>query len=581
MIILGISAYHGDSAATIIVNGDVIAAIEEERLNRIKHWAGFPIESISYCLEAAKIDILDVDFISINRNPKAAIFRKILFSIKNKVPFSFIKDRLKNKKSIETVGKILAEKFKVNSDVLQDKVVYVEHHMSHIASSYYMSPYENSDLISIDGTGDWTCTLLATSKNSKIHPIKRIYFPNSLGIFYTAMTQFLGFPHYGDEYKVMGLSPYGKPRFIDKMREVVKSTPDGLYELNYKYFVHQERKKSSSWKGGVPKIDTLFSKKLEDLFFSARNSDEELKQIHKDFAASVQLRYEEVMLDMLNNLQKKTGNDSICISGGCAMNSVANGKVLTLSNYKNVFIPPQPGDAGGALGAAAYTYVSKSGKKMNFDPMQAYKGPSYESDSFISEVKEKISHFDNITIEEVPDRSILCKKVAGNIANGDVIGWFQGGMEWGPRALGNRSILADPRRADMKDILNLKIKRRESFRPFAPSITREDVSEYFETDYHVPYMSMVFQVNINKRKILPAVTHVNGSGRLQTVDKDENYLYWSLIKEFEKITGIPILLNTSFNENEPIVCKPLEALDCFLRTKMDTLVLNNFLIQRN
>ena len=581
MIILGISAYHGDSAAVIIVNGNVIAAIEEERLNRVKHWAGFPIESISYCLEAAKVDISEVDYISINRDPKAAFFKKILFLLRNKVPFSFIKDRLKNKKSIESVGQILAEKFDANADALQKKVKYVEHHISHLASSYYMSSFKNSDLISIDGTGDWTCTMMATSKNNEIIPIKRIYFPNSMGVFYTAMTQFLGFPHYGDEYKVMGLSPYGEPRFMDEMREVVKSTSDGLYELNYEYFIHQQRRKSSSWEGGVPTIDTLFSQKLEELFFPARNSEDELQQIHKDFAASVQLRYEEVVLDMVNSLQKKTGSDSICISGGCAMNSVANGKILTSSNYKNVFVPPQPGDAGGALGAAAYTYVHESGNKMNFDPMQAYRGPSYENDSFIGEIKEKISNFENITIEEISDSNNLCRMVASEISKGGVIGWFQGGMEWGPRALGNRSILADPRRADMKDILNLKIKRRESFRPFAPSITIENVGEYFETNYHVPYMSMVFQVKNEKREILPAVTHVNGSGRLQTVDKKENNIYWTLIKEFEKITGIPVLLNTSFNENEPIVCKPLEALDCFLRTKMDVLVINNFIIKRN
>jgi len=579
MIVLGISAYHGDSAAAIIKDGKIIAAVEEERLNRVKHWAGFPLESIKFCLQEAGVSIEQVDYIAINRDPKANIGRKALYSITHSVPWSFIKDRLKNRSSVTSVAQTLANELGGDPDLLQAKVQHVEHHIAHAASSFFVSKFEKADLISVDGAGDWSCTMFAQGEGTTIKPLKRIFFPDSLGVFYTALTQYLGFPHYGDEYKVMGLAPYGEPKYMDQMREIIPSEPDGLYKLNLKYFVHQQRKKSGSWEDGIPVIHQLFSEEIEKLLGPTRTKEEPLEQRHRDIAASIQLRYEEVLLGMLNYLHKLSGNDALCISGGCAMNSVANGRVLRESPYKDIFIPPQPGDAGGAAGAAAYTYVSKSGNRMEFIPTQAYVGPSFAEDDFYDDFVSKVEVIDDVSISRKDDEHLF-SHVAEAISQGKVIGWFQGKMEWGPRALGNRSILSDPRRADMKDILNLKIKRRESFRPFAPSIASENVSDFFETDYDVPYMSMVFQIKKDKRPLIPAVTHVNGSGRLQTVCKEENEKYWNLIKAFEKITDVPIILNTSFNENEPIVCQPAEALDCFLRTKMDLLVAGNVVVER-
>ena len=579
MIILGISAYHGDSAAAIVKDGKMIAAVEEERLNRIKHWAGFPIQSIEFCLKEAGVTIGDVDYIAINRDPKANLGRKALYSVRNSVPWSFVKDRLKNRRSITNVGATLSQSLGGDGASLNAKVEHVEHHMAHTASSFFASKFDKADLISVDGAGDWSCTMFAHGDGPNISVSKRIFFPHSMGVFYTAMTQFLGFPHYGDEYKVMGLAPYGQPKYIEQMREIMPSTTDGLYRLNLKYFVHHLRKKSGTWRDGVPIIFDLFSDNLEQLLGPSRKEGDELDQRHRDIAASIQLRYEEVFLGILRYLHGKSGNDALCISGGCAMNSVANGKALRESPYKDIYVPPQPGDAGGAAGAALYVYATKTKKRMKYDPTQAYIGPSYAEADYYDDIVAAVASVDGVTLKKKKDDDLF-GYVAEAISMGKVIGWFQDKMEWGPRALGNRSILGDPRRADMKDILNQKIKRRESFRPFAPSIASEDVKEFFESDYSVPYMSMVFQIKEEKRELIPAVTHVNGSGRLQSVGKDENLKYWRLIKAFEKITGIPILLNTSFNENEPIVCRPSEALNCFLRTNMDMLVVGDLVIER-
>jgi carbamoyltransferase len=460
-------------------------------------------------------------------------------------------------------------------------VHHVEHHFAHAASAFFASPFDNAALLSIDGFGDFSSTLLAVGRGTSIRELVRIRFPRSLGVFYEAVTQHLGFPNYGDEYKVMGLAPYGRPAFLNAMRVVVPQLSDWEYGLDMRYFRHGTEQLGYTWRNQAPAVGRLFSSHVECLLGPPREPQDALEARHKDIACSLQARYEEAFFGLLRRLYDVTGLRSLCLAGGCAMNSVANGRVLINSPFQRLYIPPAAGDSGGAVGAAAAAWVSLTGRRP--EPMpHAYLGPSY-SDEYVSgllrpwhvELREVC-----VALRRFQSHEDLCEAVAEWISQGLVVGWFQGRMEWGPRALGNRSILCDPRRADMKDTLNRKIKRRESFRPFAPSILRESVSEYFEIDSDVPFMSQVYAVLPQQRARIPAVVHVDGSGRLQTVSKDDNPSYWMLIERFRRRTGVPLVLNTSFNENEPIVNRPEEALECFLRTSMDVLVLGNHVLIR-
>ena len=409
----------------------------------------------------------------------------------------------------------------------------------------------------------------------------RVYFPHSLGIFYQALTQYLGFPHYGDEYKVMGLAPYGKPAHLDAMRKIVHLLPDGSFRLDLSYFRHHRSQISYQWNDGAPQFGDLFAPALEELLGPRRKPTDPLEDRHRDIARSVQAMYEEAFFHLIRKAQAQYGSTNLALAGGCAMNSVANGKVRRVTPFRRVYVQSAAGDAGGAIGAA-FALWHRLGGKRTFVMDHAYWGPAFgpaEIAEVLSEHRTQMSQV-GCTIEEMTDEAALCHRTAAAIADGKVVGWFQGRMEWGPRALGNRSIVCDPRRADMKAILNAKIKRRESFRPFAPSVLEEAVSEWFEEDDAVPFMMQVFQIREEKRQLIPAVTHVDGSGRLQTVSRRTNPLYHRLIAAFRELTGIPMVLNTSFNENEPVVCKPKEALDCFLRTQMDVLVLGNTMIRR-
>jgi carbamoyltransferase len=411
------------------------------------------------------------------------------------------------------------------------------------------------------------------------------------------MTQYIGFPYYGDEYKVMGLAPYGEPKHMDAMRRIVRLHDDGSFSLDLTYFRHHREKIAYEWQGGSPHVGTLFSSALEELMGPARDKDAPLEQRHRDIARSVQAMYEEAFFNLLGALHRKHRIESLTLAGGCAMNSVANGKVKRLSPFKRVYIQSAAGDAGGAIGAAIQVWhqhcrdqaMAPTSSALAGDIVpgrtvmdHAYWGPGTDAAAIARLVKERAVEIEKegCTVEVISDEQELCRRTAEAIAQGGVIGWFQGRLEWGPRALGNRSIVCDPRRADMKDILNLKIKRRESFRPFAPSIQREQVAAWFEEDDDVPFMMQVYQIRAEQRAKIPAVTHVDGSGRLQTVYKSTNPRYWNLIEAFRELTGVPIVLNTSFNENEPVVCKPEEALDCFLRTRMDVLVLGDTFIRR-
>ena len=581
MKIIGINAFHADSSACLVIDGKLISAVEEERFNRIKHWAGFPIKSIKYCLEQSNLNISEIDHISINIDPKANYLKKLLFLAKHRPSFSLVFDRIKKKKKYNSIKEIINEEFKDYQ--FNGQINNIEHHYAHLSSAFHVSPFKEACILSVDGFGDFASTAWGYGKENDIKIDKKIFFPHSLGIFYQAITQYLGFKNYGDEYKIMGLAPYGKPNYINELKKILLVNSNGSFKLNLDFFKFHKENFNYKWDDGKVEIDNLYSNKLEELIGPERKKEEDLNQFHKDLAHSTQKVYEEAFLNILNNLHEKYQIDNLCIAGGCGMNSVANGKIKNQTKFKNIYIQPAAGDAGGSIGSAFATHFKNSNNKRSFQMKHAYWGTSFSEDEILeclNKSSEKII-YENCTFEKVADDKNLNSTVAKAISVGKVVGWFQGRMEWGPRALGNRSILGDPRRSDMKDILNLKIKRRESFRPFAPSILREYVKDWFENDDEVPFMMKVYQIKKDKRNEIPAVTHVDGSGRLQTVYKDTNEKYYNLIKEFYNITNIPILLNTSFNENEPIVSNPQEALDCFLRTKMDILTLGNYLIQRN
>ncbi|HET9160281.1 MAG TPA: carbamoyltransferase C-terminal domain-containing protein, partial [Caulobacteraceae bacterium] len=409
----------------------------------------------------------------------------------------------------------------------------------------------------------------------------RVFFPHSLGIFYQALTQYLGFPHYGDEYKVMGLAPYGQPTALAEMRKLVELKSGGGFALNLDYFRHHREKVEYTWTGGSPTVGDLFSRALEDLLGPRRDPAAPLEQSHRDIARSAQAMYEEAFFHLLGELHRRHGLEDLAIAGGCGANSVANGKVRRTTPFRRVFVQAAAGDAGGAIGAA-FAHWRKLGGERRFVMNHAYWGPQFTADDVERLIANEQAELDaaGCVVDRIEDETALCARTAKAVSEGKVVGWFQGRMEWGPRALGNRSIIGDPRRADMKEILNAKIKRRESFRPFAPSVMAEAVGDWFEEDDEVPFMMQVFQIRQDKRAQIPAVTHVDGSGRLQTVRREANPRYHALIEAFRDQTGVPMVLNTSFNENEPVVCTPREALDCFLRTRMDVLVMGDVFVER-
>jgi len=579
MLILGINAHHADASAAIVRDGKLVAAAEEERFRRVKHWAGFPTAAIRYCLDEAGVSLNDVDHIAVNRDPKARLLQRIKFIVTQHPSLNAIKRRLENRSKIGDLASEIEREFKLPS--LKPKLHNVEHHRAHLGSAFFVAPFEDAAVLSVDGFGDFVSSMWGAGRGRSIDVMGEVGFPHSLGIFYTAITQYLGFPHYGDEYKVMGLAPYGKPAMMDKMRDIVRVKPRG-FELNLDYFTHHSAGLDMVWQGGSPTIGTIYSPALVDALGPARAPQDPMEERHKDIAASMQAMFEEAFFALVNNLHEATGMTKLCVAGGCGYNSVANGLIFDRSPFRDVYIQAAAGDAGGAIGAAYWVWNEILGNTRAFVMDHAYWGPEYDDNDIDDAIELRRADLDaaNCTMQRVTDERELCKRTAAHVAKGNVVGWFQGRMEWGPRALGNRSIVCDPRRADMKNILNQKIKRRESFRPFAPSVLREAVGEWFETDYDVPFMLQVYQIREEKRAQIPAVTHVNGSGRLQSVTESQNARYYHLIEAFRDATGVPIVLNTSFNENEPVVNTPGEALDCFLRTKMDLLVMGDLMIER-
>jgi carbamoyltransferase len=638
MYILGINAYHGDAAAALIKDGRLVAAVEEERFNRIKHCAGFPTESIRYCLRAAGIDIEQVEHVGISRDPSAHLHKKVLAAATraarqavggrravgggqwavdseqwavdseqrgqapdqdDAVPGNGdgygrglarqLAARLRNAAKVRDLKDELAKQLGVPRTKLKAQFHNIEHHRAHLASSFFVSPFEHAALLSLDGFGDFISTMWAVGNDRRIDVLGQVEYPHSLGIVYTATTQFLGFPHYGDEGKTMGLAPYGKPRFIEQFREIVRTEKNGQFRLDLDYFRHTSEGVDMTWDNGSPAIGRIFSHAYSDAFGPPRDPQAPLTDRESDLAASLQLRLEEVAWHTLRHLHDETGLTDLGLSGGVAYNSVMNGKILLNTPFRRMFIQPAAGDSGTALGVCYQIYNQEKKSRVSSPEFRAkqkepageryvmegaYTGPEFSDEEIVRELEISDLKFEKYSESE------LTARAAKDIADGAVVGWFQGRMEFGPRALGNRSIVVDPRRANMKSTLNERIKKREPFRPFAPSILLEHVGDYFEQTHPSPAMLMVYQIKPERRGDIPAVTHVDGSGRLQTVSREVNLRYYRLIESFYKLTGVPVVLNTSFNENEPIVCTPRDAIDCFLKTKMDVLYLGDYAIRR-
>jgi carbamoyltransferase len=574
LYILGINAYHGDAAAAIVKDGQLIAAVEEERFNRRKHCAGFPALAIRYCLEVAGISLDQVDHIGISRDPSAHLHKKILFSLTKLANLSsLIAARLANAAKIRDLRQELARALGVAASK-SAQFHNVEHHKAHMASCFFVSPFERAAILSIDGFGDFISTMWGLGQDNRIDVLGQVEYPHSAGALYTATSQYLGFTKYGDEGKVMGLAPYGQPRYLGEFRDIIRTENSNGFKLNLDYFLHHSEGVEMTWDEGSPTIGRMFSEKFIDTFGPARSARDPITSKEEDIAASLQARLEEVAFHILNQLYEKTKVDRLCLAGGVALNSVMNGKIPLHTPFKNVFVQPAAGDSGTSVGVCYYIHNLILQRPRSFVMEHAYTGPEFGDGQI-----EGVLNQSGLLYRKLADCE-LTQMAAQAISDGKIVGWFQGRMEFGPRALGNRSIIVDPRRPEMKDTLNARIKKREPFRPFAPSILEERVGEYFEQTHPSPTMLMVYQVKKNKQSVIPAVTHVDGSGRLQTVSRATNPRYYDLISDFEKLTGVPVVLNTSFNEDEPIVCSPDEALNCFQRTRMDLLFLGHYMVQR-
>jgi carbamoyltransferase len=572
--ILGLNAYHGDAAAALVVDGELVAAAEEERFNRIKHVAGFPSLASAWCLAEAGLKPSDLDHVAIGRDPRANLGAKLRRTIRHRPGIRYIRERLANQAQVGNATDALADALGVERGSLRAQFHNVEHHRAHAASAFYVSPFENAAVLTVDGFGDFVSTMLAVGRGNRLEVLDRVLFPHSLGIFYTAVTQWLGFPHYGDEGKVMGLAPYGEPAYLDKMHELVNLSGP-LFTLGLDYYTHHSRGVEMTWANGSPSIGRIFSQRMEDLLGPARQPGEPVVKRHEDVARSLQAMLEEAYLHLVTTLWERTQLSQLCLAGGVALNAVANGRIIPETPFEDVYVQPAAGDSGTAVGAAYDVWHQHVEGERGFVMVSADWGPHYSDEECAGAIAASGLASTRMTDDE------LFPYVAARIADGEVVGWFQGRMEYGPRALGQRSIVADPRRDDMKDILNARIKHREPFRPFAPSVLAHKVGEWFEQDYPSPFMVLVYKTREERREQIPAVNHVDDTGRVQSVEQDVLPRYWRLISAFDELTGVPILLNTSFNENEPIVMTPSQALETFQKTRMDMLVLGNHVLRRD
>jgi carbamoyltransferase len=568
--ILGLNAYHGDSSAALLSDGNLVMAVEEERYNRIKHWAGLPVQAAAACISYTGVQ--RVAHIAVSRDPRAHLLAKVFRIAARPSSWGQAANRASNgitltrtKSELERAGL---------PGISKARFHFVEHHRAHMASAFFASPFDEAAVVSVDGFGDFSSVMWGIGRGNRIEVKGGVRFPHSLGLFYTAFTQFLGFPHYGDEYKMMGLSTYGEPRYAPQVREIIGIDGDQI-RLNLHYFLHHNEGVEMTWAGGEPVIGNVYSGAFAEKFGTPRMPRAEITQRHMDVAASAQAVLEEVYFALMNYVQKRTGLKALTLAGGVALNCVANGMLFERTAFRDVYVQPAANDAGTSIGAALHVWHQHLNKPRSFQMRHVYCGTEYSRDDILNVLEASGAQYHCL------GEDTLVTRTAQELADGRVVGWYQGRMEFGPRALGNRSILADPRRKEMKDVLNSRIKKRESFRPFCPSILAEAVGDYFENSYSSPFMTMAYKIKPHQRERIAAVTHHDGTGRLQTVEKDVNPLYWSLIHEFGRITGVPVLLNTSFNENEPIVDTPHQALDCFLRTRMDVLVLGPYLLLKS
>jgi carbamoyltransferase len=571
MLILGLNMFHADASAAIALDGEVKFAIAEERLNRRKHFGGFPALAVKACLDAVGAKISDIDHVAVGQDSDANLAKKVQYALANPAKIlNFIRLR-QRKEAMRDVRSLLVKALEVNPEQLRFQEHHLEHHIAHIASAYYCSPWEKAAGFSYDGSGDFVSTMMARCDGHEIEVLERVFLPHSLGSVYTMICEFIGYTQYGDEGKVMGLAPYGKDSYCDELAKIVTPAAAGFH-LDLGYFMPLGSNQGMQvLPDGTVKLARHFSDRMGKLFGEPRRPHAEITQRDMDLAYALQHRFEEIFFHLLNHLHERVPLENLAMAGGCALNSVANGKIFDKTPFRQTHIQPAAGDEGLAIGAALHTYHSVLKQPRRHELKSSYLGPEFSEARIRAAAQSAGLQYRKMEGPELLDA------VADQIAAGNVVGWFQGRMEWGPRALGNRSIVAHPGLPGMKDVLNARIKHREWFRPFAPSILAEHQHEYFERDHPSPFMLHVYKIRPEKRKLLSAVNHVDDTGRLQTVTREENPMYYDLISAFQRKTGIPVILNTSFNENEPIVCTPEEAIDCFQRTKMDVLAIGPFL----
>lgn len=573
-VILGINTHHAGASAALVIDGIPVAAIAEERLNRIKYYADFPALSVPKVMEIGGVQFKDLDYVALGRDASANLNKKLEYVVSNPSKLLNLLRIRGARSALGDIKTLLIEQCGANPADLRFEQVNVEHHLAHIASAYYISPWDHAAGFSMDGSGDFVTCMLAECQGQDIHIKRRIYVPHSLGSLYSMACQFIGYGKYGDEGKVMGLAPYGQPAYLDTFRDMVFMNGKG-FELNPRYFMPFGSNQGVEMNDkGEMEILRHYSDAMVELFGEPRVPYSEIQQRDMDMAFSLQQVFEEVYMHVLNQLHELVPDERIAMAGGAVLNSVANGKMFDQTPFRETCIQPAAGDEGLSLGAALYASQAILREKQRFVMQDAYLGPEYSREEMKSALDAAHVEYRELSREE------LLSTTASEIEQGNVVGWFQGRMEWGPRALGNRSILAHPGRSDMKDILNARIKRREWFRPFAPVVLAERQDEIFEYTHPSPYMLHVYKIRPEWRERLTAVRHVDDTGRLQTVSREENPLYYDLVKTFGDRTGIPVLINTSFNENEPIICNPTEAVDCYQRTRMDTLVLGNFVCRK-
>jgi carbamoyltransferase len=582
MNILGINAYCGDAAAALIKDGVLVAAVGEERLSRRRHWAGFPAGAIKAVLAEGGVSIEEIDHIAISRDPAANLYRKSLFAFNRSAP-RVIGRRLGRASRFPSVAESLTSSLGASGRAVRAKIHRVEHHKSHLASAFLISPFEEAACLSIGGFGDFVSTMRGLGRDRDLDVLDRLTFPHSAGLFYTAMTQFLGFLGYGDEWKLTSLAPFGEPRYVEEIGRLIRGLDGGGFQLNLDFFRHHREPLELTWdEDGTPRLDLLYSSQLSDLLGPARAPDDpEYFGKWADLAHSTQVVYEDLLCQTLTDLQRRAGVDKLCLTGACALNTAANGKIFERSKFRRLFAHPAADDSGTAIGAAFYVEHAVLKRPRRFVMRDGYTGPAFDDVQVAAAIERaRQNGWDPaVSVERMEDAD-LYREVARALASGQVVGWFQGRMELGSRPLGNRSVLADPRRAHLKDVLQRRIAKREIYAPFGFSVLEEKLSEICERREPSPFMMLTHRVKPEHRDRLPAVTHVDGTAQVQTVSATENPRYHALLSEFDRQTGVPLLLNTSFDERKPLVSTPDDSLSCYLATQMDVLAIGNWILRR-